>query len=572
MATITKRIIKGKPYYYAVRVARVQGKPRLVWQKYLGTADDIIRSCQAKRQPQRPKIVRCFRFGAEAALLHIAEHLAIAQIIDQFIPKRKQGCSVGEYLLIAAINRGCHPTSKRSLSDWFFKTMLAQRFPQIKPPDLSSQRFWDHMDLVDTALIPKMEAAITRKVIETYGLDLRTLIYDTTNFFTFIDTFNGRCQMARRGHNKQKRFDLRQVNLALLVARDYHVPLFHQCYEGNAVDSKSFQSIVDDLVQRLKAVSGACQEITVVFDKGNNSEIAIGKLDESPHHFVGSLIPSRFPDLLEIGQDGYRPLSDERFEGLRVYRTQREIFGINRTVVIVFSPDFFTKQLETALRMIDKAQSKLEDIRQRLQLWEKGIYRRGRPPTVKSVKQQMDEILKGEHLKDLVTVSVQGRGKLPVVSFAVDAHRLQKLTATLFGKTILFTDNHTWSTEEIVRAFWDKGEVEEAFRRMKDRGYSSWFPMFHWTDQKIKVHAFYCVLALLFTSLLYREANQAGIKISQMRLMKKLEDIYQVLNIYPSPGKGRRPFLPQMMLSEMDATQQKLCALFDLEKYQLSVV
>ena len=103
---------------------------------------------------------------------------------------------------------------------------------------------------------------------------------------------------------------------------------------------------------------------------------------------------------------------------------------------------------------------------------------------------------------------------------------------------------------------------------MKDRDYSSWFPMFHWTDQKIKVHAFYCVLALLFTSLLYREANRAGINISQMKLMEKLKEIHQVLHIYPSQGKGRKAPNLQMMLSERDKTQQKLCNLFQLEKFQ----
>jgi transposase len=568
MATITPRVIKGRTYYYAVKSGRVNGKPRLIWQKYLGTADDIIRCCDKDRLPLKPKTVKLFRFGAEAAQLHIAQRLGIVEIIDRFVPKRKQGITVGEYLLIAAINRGCHPKSKRSIADWFFKSMLPYHFPEAKPSDLTSPRFWDHMDMVEVDVIPKMEEAITRRVVELYDIDLRTLVYDTTNFFTFIDTFNRRCRIALRGKNKQKRFDLRQVNLALLVTRDYHIPLFHQCYEGNTVDVKSFQSIVDDLVQRLKVVAKGCQEVTVIFDKGNNSEIAINKLDASNYHFVGSLVPSHFPDLLEVNDDKYLDLEDGRFEGMRAYREQREIFGVNRTVVIVFSPDFFTKQFKTVLLMVEKAQGKLKVLQERLKRWQKGIHRRGRVPTVKSVRKQVNEILKGQYLKDLIRVSIKSKGKRPILSFKLDIDYLDKLRKTVFGKTILFTDNHSWSTEEIIRAFWDKGEVEEAFRRMKDRDYSSWFPMFHWTDQKIKVHAFYCVLALLFTSLLYREANRAGINISQMKLMEKLKEIHQVLHIYPSRGKGRKTPKPQMMLSERDETQQKLCDLFQLEKYQ----
>jgi transposase len=568
MATITPRVIKGRTYYYAVKCGRVNGKPRLVWQKYLGTADDIIRCCSKGGQPIRPKTVRLFRFGAEAAQLHIAQRLGIAEIIDNFIPKRNQGITVGEYLLIAAINRGCHPKSKRSIADWFFKSMLAHRFPGVKACELTSQRFWDHMDMVRVDAIPMIEEAITRRVIKLYDIDLRTLIYDTTNFFTYIDTFNRRCKIALRGKNKQKRFDLRQVNLALLVSRDYHIPLFHQCYEGNTVDSKSFQSVVDELVERLKVVAEGCEEVTVVFDKGNNSEVAIGKLDRSKYHFVGSLVPSHFKDLLEVSDDKYHSLEDERFDRMRVYRQQCEVFGAKRTVVVVFSPDFFTKQLKTVLLMVEKAQSKLKVLQDRFKMWQKGIFRKGRVPTVQSVKKQVAEILKGQHMKNLIKVSVKQKGKIPVLSFNLDVKHLDGLTKTLFGKTILFTDNHDWSNEEIIRAFWDKGDVEEAFRRMKDRDYSSWFPMFHWTDQKIKVHAFYCVLALLFTSLLYREANRAGINISQMKLMEKLKEIHQVLHIYPSQGKGRKSPHPQMILSERDKTQQKLCNLFQLEKFQ----
>ena len=568
MSTITRRIIKGRIYYYAVKSGRINGKPRLVWQKYLGTADDIIRCCKEDRQPLKPETVKLFRFGAESAQLHIAQRLGIVNIIDGFVPKRDQGLTVGEYLLIAAINRGCHPKSKHSISDWFFKSMLTHHFPNVKAPDLTSQRFWDHMDMVKVDVIPKIEGEITRRVIELYDIDLRTLIYDTTNFFTFIDTFNRRCKIALRGKNKQKRFDLRQVNLALLVTRDYHIPLFHQCYEGNTVDSKSFQSIVDDLVQRLKMVSKGCQEVTVIFDKGNNSEVAIGKLDASEYHFVGSPVPSHFTDLLEVSDDKYSDLKDERFEGMRAYREQREIFEVKRTVVVVFSPDFFTKQLKTVLLVVDKAQGKLKVLEECLRRWQEGIYRRGRVPTVKSVKKQVDEILRGQYLKNLIKVTVKSKGTLPIISFNLDIEYLDKLRKAVFGKTILFTDNHNWSTEEIIRTFWDKGEVEEAFRRMKDRDYSSWFPMFHWTDQKIKVHAFYCVLALLFTSLLYREANRSGINISQMKLMEKLKEIHQVLHIYPSPGKGRKSPNPQMTLSERDKTQQKLCEIFQLEKYQ----
>jgi transposase len=568
MPTITPRVIKGHTYYYAVKSGRIKGKPRLVWQKYLGTAEDIIRNCDETSQPLKPRKTRFFYFGAEAALLHVARNLGIVEIIDRFVPKRKQGLTVGEYILIAAINRGCHPRSKNALAEWFFKSMLTCHFPDVKPGDLTSQHFWDHMDRVQVDVIPKIEEAVTQRVIECYGLDLKTLVYDTTNFFSFIDTFNRRCTIALWGRNKQKRFDLRQINLALLVTRDYHIPLFHQSYEGNTADARSFQTIVDDLVRRLKMVARDCEEVTVIFDKGNNSRVAIGKLDGSGYHFVGSLVSSHLPDLLAIPDSDYRDLEDQRFTGLRVYRQEREIFGVTRTVVVVFSPEFFIRQLKTVLQIVEKAQERLRDLQECLALRQDGERRRGPAPTVASVKKKVGEILKGQHLKKLIRVTVKNKNKQPVVFWKIDLEHLEDLKQRVFGKNILFTDNHDWSTEEIVRAYWDKGEVDEAFRRMKDRCYSSWFPMHHWTDQKIRVHAFYCVLALLLNSLLYREANRAGINISQSRLMEKLREIQQILLIYPSRGRGRKTPEPQITLSETDEVQQKICDLFQLERYQ----
>ena len=32
MASITKKMIRGKPYYYARECKRVKGKPKIVWQ------------------------------------------------------------------------------------------------------------------------------------------------------------------------------------------------------------------------------------------------------------------------------------------------------------------------------------------------------------------------------------------------------------------------------------------------------------------------------------------------------------------------------------------------------------
>jgi hypothetical protein len=55
---------------------------------------------------------------------------------------------------------------------------------------------------------------------------------------------------------------------------------------------------------------------------------------------------------------------------------------------------------------------------------------------------------------------------------------------------------------------------------MKDRGVGSWWPMFHWTDQKIRVHGFYCTVAVLLRSLPLRRVRQGGVDLSLKKLLQ----------------------------------------------------
>ena len=140
-----------------------------------------------------------------------------------------------------------------------------------------------------------------------------------------------------------------------------------------------------------------------------------------------------------------------------------------------------------------------------------------------------------------------------------------KLIRLVAAKVILCTDNHDWSTEQIVLGSRAQSIVEDAFKRMKDPHWVTFCPPFHWTDQKLRVHAFYCVLALTLTSLLQRKAAQAGIQLTIPVLLEQLNDVTEVINLYASqPGRGR--LRAEYVLSERSALQDKLCRIFDIYK------
>src|SRR4051794_21320985 len=103
MASLLKKTIRGKTYYYARECRRVDGKPTIVWQKYLGRADDITAALTHPPAPATttPEKAVVTEFGAVVALYDLAQRLRLVELIDRHVPARRgpHGSSVGNYLL-----------------------------------------------------------------------------------------------------------------------------------------------------------------------------------------------------------------------------------------------------------------------------------------------------------------------------------------------------------------------------------------------------------------------------------------------------------------------------------------
>ena len=136
----------------------------------------------------------------------------------------------------------------------------------------------------------------------------------------------------------------------------------------------------------------------------------------------------------------------------------------------------------------------------------------------------------------------------------------------MLGKTILFTDNHHWTDQQIIRTYRAGYHIEHAFREMKNPHFLGWNPRCHWTDQKIRVHAFYCVLALTLVSLIRRDLAAKGLSLSMPALMKHLTGIRETISVYPQ-GANKSPKL-SYSLSHLSKTQKTLFQLLHLDKFQ----
>lgn len=523
MASIIKKVKKSKAYYYAVKSARVDGKPRIIWQKYLGTLDDIV-----KRKDEGSHLevqeVDIFQAGGIAAMLRIIERIGLIKIIDSAVPKRDQGPSVGEYIALAVINRVLGPCSKLQMPDWYKKTVL-YRLWGYTSETFSSQRFWDHMDLIPINVIDLIQEKITEQVKAEFKLNPSLLLYDTTNFFTHIASRNRRNTIAQRGRSKAKRDDLRQVGLALLVTKDFQIPLFHKAYEGNLADKTVFPQAVEGIQSSYRKIFGSLQETTMVFDKGNISQDGMEQLIIPEHHFVCGVPKTTFPDLFNETMDSFKPIhgvSGTKVVCFNVIKWQKKL-----KAVLTYTESFFAAQLADITERIQKRENELKELNRSLSKWAKKTQHK-KCPSLISVRKSVNTILSGEHMKEIFQTTIEEIDGLPYVSYSINRDKLDYLIKNELGRTMLVTSHLEWDAKEVVLAYRGLNSVESAFRGMKDQDCLHWQPMHHWTDQKIHVHALYCVLALLLATLAHKTVVEGGIDISLPEMIDELNEIREV--------------------------------------------
>src|SRR5436309_2221838 len=350
MASLTAKVVHGHKYFQIITSRRINGKPRQVVLAHLGTADTLFARLQQKQG--EPIKARVQPFGFLAAAWGLAQKLQLVSLIDRHVPKRQQGASVGQYLVLAALSRLTSLNSKARMAQWYRKTPL-QRWLPLSAKQLRSQRFWDAMNAVDESAIRKIEMQLSRQLVEDFGIDVRCLCFDCTNFDTFIDS-RTTSELARRGHAKSKRTDLRVVGLALLVSTDFNIPLFSRVYPGNQPDSVTFGSVTQELIERYRVLAKNLEHVTLVFDKGNNSEENLEALGPSPYHVVGSLVPTQHPDLLEVPLDKFQSFQDARLEGVTAFRTSKKVFGRHWTIVATHSQELLEGQLRGIAQVLGK--------------------------------------------------------------------------------------------------------------------------------------------------------------------------------------------------------------------------
>lgn len=560
MERLEKKKINGRDYYYYSKWGWRDGKCRRLWQKYLGKLEDIVKAVDGGCSPAYAEI---FEYGLSKSLWNIIGEVGAIEKVDSLCPKRQQNLSPGWYIGIAALNRAIEASSKVGIWEWITGTSLIRELPAgVNQKQLSSQRFWDHMDAISADTAKSIWENIIAGTVSRENIDTSRISYDGTNFYTFISTFNVRNTIAKRGKNKQGRSNLRQVSYALFCTKE-GIPLYYDVYDGNRNDAKVFPDLLDAFGKFIATRFGAETlnpgAVTLIFDKGSNSAENFSRLDKSGFDYVGSLKLCEHGDIVGISScdERFQKIEREGMDGIRAFSVVKQVYGKNRLLVVMHNRKLLNDQIKTVNNDIAKAIERLSELRQKLEDRRSGLVKGGRAPTAASINSQVESILKRPYLKDVIKVNIHPDAKVPTMDFELMTDQLDRIADTYLGKKIIVTREGGGDIADIISTYHSQYIIEHAFRDTKNARTGTWWPMFHWTDQKIHVHGLYCTIAVLIRSILHRRIKMAGINISQQRMLKELSDIREVVNIFHEKGrKGKEK--RQTVFSRLNQVQEKL--------------
>jgi len=552
MPSLKKKLIKGHIYWYAVEMARINGKPKQVWQMYLGTAEKIIEVMKGSEDKHKPYArFKSFQYGKIAAMLQISEELKFIEIVNKHTDKKSiAGLTVGEYLLLDIIGKSSNISSENGLEEWFKNSALSilWKFPH----KLSCQNFLNHMGYIDQATIKNIEIDISRILIEK-GIKPSILYLDESNWFTYGDNYTNKSDLLKKGFNKKHRYDKNQVGVALVTNED-NIPFMHETYAGNIHDSTEFPELIDGIVNYLTDLKINTEDITLVFDKGNNSTDNIGKLI-SKMSFVASAKFDQAEDLLEIPLEDFEHIyTNSKDHEIYGSRTKYTFFGKEFTSIVTYNKATYTLQKESYLSSKAKILEKMTDLKRRLESV------RGKERDKSSVEREISDII----IKDFRSIigyevsDIPKGKKKPKIKFWTRKTKEKKREKS-FGKIIIFTDKSDWHSKKIVQTYNNKYLVEDDFKLLNDELLVPIGPIYHRKDFNIRVHVFLAIVGLLFYRYLAWKTKKFNLTLK--KLIDHLSQIRIALVMDKTSNKS------DMIVEEMTSVQASLFSFLDMGKY-----
>jgi transposase len=556
MASLIAKKKANQLYYYVVESARVDGKPRIVHQTYLGTAEKVAALVKDRTAPV-PLQATALDLGLPGALWLAAQQTGVVDLLQSLWPQPRSGPSPAHYLLLAAIHRICQPGPKTEVAGWYDRTILRSLW-DFPPERFSSQEFWDCFDRIQEEQLEQAQIGLVGAWKQKQLVGRRLLAYDTTNFYTYVASTNTRNTLAQRGHNKQGRHNLRQVGLSYVMDGDNGLSLCHHVYPGNRADAEELPQALSRVGALLDRNQIPRDSVTLVLDKGSAALANTLELETAGVGWISALPWNQAPAPLRDRSVEQLPACGSSQPGVRAAAEKMFVHGKEYLCVLKYSACFASEQLNSTTATLAKVTQNLRRLAAELAKPQARFTETG-------IRNKVQRWLSDPFVREVLHYGLEQRENRWHLTFEVDNQALQQLWSQRLGRTVLLTNRMDWTAEQVAAAYSGQQQIERVFRGLKDGDWLGWGPMYHWTDSKIRVHAFYCMLGISLLQYVHRQSQTAWPDLTVEQLLEQLSPIQQFILLYPPLG-DKGPNRVATVLSKQTLAQQALASSLGLDQ------
>lgn len=418
MASLIAKKKANQLYYYVVDSARVDGKPRIVHQTYLGTAERVAALVKDRTAPI-PLEATAIDLGLPGALWLAAQHTGVFDLLHSLWPQPRSGPWPAHYLLLAAIHRICNPGPKTEVANWYDRTILRSAWG-FAPERFTSQEFWDCFDRIEEQQLEQAQILLLGVWKQKQLVSRRLLAYDTTNFHTYVASTNQRNELAQRGHNKQGRHNLRQVGLSYVMDGESGLGLCHHVYPGNVADAEEFPAALSRIGTLLDRNQIARDSVTMVLDKGSAALANTLELDRAGVGWISALPWNQAPATLRAKSVEELPSCGSAHPGVRAVAEKLLVHGKEYLCVLKYSACFASEQLNSTTTALAKVTQNLRRLVSELSKPKAHFTEQG-------IRNKINRWLSDPFVREVLLYKLEGREGRWLLTFEVNHAALMQL-------------------------------------------------------------------------------------------------------------------------------------------------
>lgn len=516
--------------YYSYRANyRVKGKVKTK-DVYLGPKEQALKLI-TEFTTKKPDRERLYSYSGELILSKMASQLQLVEVINHHVPNQT-GFDCGELLKYVIIERVLSPNSKWALAHKIHQQSYFAVLSHHNGMHFTEDNIYNYMDYVHPYL-HQIQASLVTNLQQQFQLGIEELILDATSIYFFIEDMDASNEaddlVVTHGYSRDRRPDLKQVNLMLGVNQEY-IPLFFKAFSGNTPDVVMFQESLNLLRRRFASLLKQAQATYLVCDNGNLSGSKYQTVDQLDQfcqsydiHFVVGLKRSKVAaELRAMKLEGAPPIYTHHQTKLFGYSLEKELYGQQRKILLYYNPTSAAREKKAFTRKLRQVQDKMTEITQEASL---------------SLEVQKERVKKVLSQHSMVRLFQLGQTQESQLHIELDADEKAR-RESLFGKRAVFSNDFTLTAGAMVRIYKTQSRVEHEFRLLKQLfGIRA---VNHRKPERIKVHIALVMWGVMLMAVLKQWLKQRDLDYTFEALLALIKKGYLSYGEYVYPALEKK--------------------------------